>query len=238
MQVKVTADPAELARVAADRIAALVRQKPDAVILAATGNTPMATYARLASMRAAATLDTSRLRIVQLDEYLGLTAGDPRSLYGWMSRALLQPLAIDASRVIRLDGTTVNSATTCQAFDSAVAAAGGIDLAVLGLGLNGHLGFNEPPSPPDAPTRPVTLTDASLASNAAYWGDRARVPRTALTAGMPTILKSRQILLLVSGASKRDILRRVTAEPATPEVPASLLQTCPHAVILADRAAV
>jgi glucosamine-6-phosphate deaminase len=230
MQQKIVSDASELAQVAATRIADAIRQKPDLVILAATGNTPVKTYERLAAMKP----DTSRVRIVQLDEYVGLPPDDPRSLYGWMDRVLLRPLAIAADRVIRLDPRREDA---CEAFDHAVANAGGIDLAVLGLGANGHLGFNEPPSDTASPTRQVTLTEASLASNAAYWGGRELVPTAALTAGMPTILDAKQILLLVTGESKRSILRRVTTGRVSPDVPASYLQRCPQATVIADRAA-
>ena len=133
---------------------------------------------------------------VQLDEYLGVPESDPRSLWAWMKRSFVEPLGI--GRTVRLDDPAQ--------FEGEIRELGGLDLAILGLGPNGHLGFNEPPSPPDAPTRRLDLTPASLESNRAYWGDLP-VPTQAVTAGMNVILAARQTLLLVSGAHKRTVLR-------------------------------
>lgn len=235
VRVIVVADAGELARKAADEIALEIAAKPDLTLLAATGNTPMGAYAELAKRRSAGTLETQGLRVAQLDEYLGVGDDDPRSLYRWLETSLTGPLGVTAERLIRFDGNAENPDADCRDFDSAVAKWGGIDLAVLGLGPNGHLGFNEPPSSADAPTRVVTLTRASLASNAGYWGGLP-VPHRAVTAGMGLILSSRRVLLLVSGAHKREILRRTLTEPITPDLPASLLRRAALTVI-ADRAA-
>ena len=231
----VVADAAELAARAADEIAREITRKPDLSLLAATGNTPMGAYAELARRRSAGTLNTSGLRVAQLDEYLGVGDDDPRSLYRWLETSLTGPLGVTGDRLIRFAGNAANPDADCAAFDAAVTAWGGIDLAVLGLGPNGHLGFNEPPSLADAPTRVVQLTPASLASNAGYW-DGLPVPSRAVTAGMNLILASKRVLLLVSGAHKREILRRTLAEAITPDLPASLLRGAALTVI-ADAAA-
>ena len=235
VRVIVVADAAELAQRAADQIALELAAKPDLSLLAPTGNTPMGAYAELARRRSAGTLETRGLRVAQLDEYLGVGDDDPRSLYRWLETSLTGPLGVTSERLIRFDGNSENPDADCTAFDAAVANWGGIDLTVLGLGPNGHLGFNEPPSPADAPTRVVTLTPASLISNAVYWGGLA-VPHRAVTAGMKLILSSRHVLLLVSGAHKREILRRTLNQPITPDLPASLLRRTALTVI-ADRAA-
>lgn len=237
MQTIIAEDAAELAFLAADQIAQAIHRKPDLTILAATGNTPMGTYAQLAEACELGLLDTSRVRILQLDEYVGAKPGDANALYGWMDRALLQPLKVAPDRVVALRGDANDPAAACAEYVRTVAALGGIDLAILGLGPNGHLGFNEPPSDATAPTRLVTLTEASLISNAAYWGGRDRVPSRALTVGMDLILAARQILLLVSGAGKRDIARRLIDGPTTPEIPATYLRDCPQATLILDAAA-
>ncbi|OLV18248.1 glucosamine-6-phosphate deaminase [Deinococcus marmoris] len=218
-------DAEGLAQAAADLISEQVRVNPSLSILVATGNTPMPTYAELARRVTAGTVDFSRVTAVQLDEYLGVSDDDPRSLWGWMRRSFVEPLRI--MRTVRLESPAQ--------FAAAVADLGGLDLAILGLGPNGHLGFNEPPSPPGAPTRTLELTPASLESNAVYWGDLA-VPAGAITAGMDVILAARQALLLVSGAHKRDILHTALEGPQTPDVPASLLRRTALTVI-ADGAA-
>ncbi len=218
-------NPEQLAQAAANFISAQVRAKPDLSILVATGDTPMPTYIELARRAKAGAVDFSRVTAVQLDEYLGVSDDDPRSLWGWMRRSFVEPLGI--TRAVRLESPAQ--------FAAAVADLDGLDLAVLGLGPNGHLGFNEPPSQPDAPTRTLTLTPASLMSNAAYWGGLA-VPTGAVTAGMDVILAARACLLLVSGAHKRAILRAALEGPEAPTVPASFLRRTALTVI-ADEAA-
>jgi glucosamine-6-phosphate deaminase len=233
----VAADYDALSGAAADAIAATIRRTPDALLLLATGDTPMGAYRELAERHARGELDTSRVRVAQLDEYAGLATDDRRSLYGWMERSFLEPLGIPAARAIRLDATLPPD-VACRSYDAAVAAAGGFDLAVLGLGPNGHLGFNEPPIERGAPTRLVPLTPESLRSNARYWGDEGDVPREALTCGLASMLEARQILLVVSGAHKREILGRTLASPPTADVPASWLQSAAgEVVVLADREA-
>ncbi|MFC6664232.1 6-phosphogluconolactonase [Deinococcus radiopugnans] len=160
MTLDIQPNPEQLAQAAADFISAQVKAKPDLSVLVATGHTPMPTYAELARRVRAGEVNFSRVTAVQLDEYLGIDDDDPRSLWSWMRRSFVAPLGL--TRTVRLDSP--------RQFEAAIRELGGLDLAILGLGPNGHLGFNEPPSPPDAPTRTLALTPASLASNAAYWG--------------------------------------------------------------------
>jgi glucosamine-6-phosphate deaminase len=228
------ADPAELARTSAQLIAGAIREEPRAALLLATGNSPMATYAELAAMHGRGDLDSSGVRPFQLDEYLDLGPGDPRSLAGWMRRSFTAPLEIADARVTWLEATGDLTAS-CARYVHAVREAGGYDLAVLGLGPNGHLGFNEPPSPADAPTRVVELTPESLISNAAYWGDD--VPRRAITTGMDLIMQARRVLVIVSGAHKKEILARTLEGEPSPDCPASLLRLRDDVTVVADRAA-
>jgi glucosamine-6-phosphate deaminase len=228
------ADAADLAHRSARVIADAITEDPRAALLVATGNSPMATYAELAELHARGELDTSKVRPFQLDEYLDLRPDDPRSLSGWMRRSFTRPLGIADERVtwLEADGDIDES---CARYARAVRAAGGFDLAVLGLGPNGHLGFNEPPSAADAPTREVVLTPESLASNAVYWGDD--VPRRAVTAGMDLIMRARRVLVLVSGGHKQTILERMLAGAPSADCPASLLRLRDGVTVVADRAA-
>ena len=239
MELVVTPDYEALSRVAADRIAAAIVARPTATIVVATGDTPVGAYRALAERVRRDAIPTDRLRVFQLDEYLDLEPGDRRSLFGWMERSFLEPLRIPPANVVRFEigDPQPDLATACAAYVAAVRASGGFDLAILGLGPNGHLGFNEPPVAADAPTRLVTLAPASIASNATYWGGPERVPRRAVTAGMAELLAARQILVLVAGAHKLAILRQTIAGPITPDVPSSYLQPLPNVTIVADAAA-
>jgi len=237
VQLNIVDDYDALSRAGAALMADLIAAKPAASIILATGETPMGVYRELAALRQRAQLDTSRLRIFQLDAYMGLGPDDRRSLYGWMRRSFLDPLGVPDASVVRLPGDALDPEAVCAAYDAAAQAAGGIDLAVLGLGPNGHLGFNEPPVDAAAPTRVVALTPASIESNARYWDGPDDVPRYALTAGMSVLLAARHTLLVVSGAHKRAILHRAVEGPITPDVPASYLQQANNVTILADKAA-
>jgi glucosamine-6-phosphate deaminase len=237
MHLHVVNDYQELSRCAAELFIEAVSRKPDSAVVLATGNTPMGMYRVLTEHIQAGKLDTSQLLLFQLDGYLGVSLDDPRSLEGWLVRSVLEPWGISSDRFVRLPEDAKDTDLVCSQYDEAVRRVGGLDLAVLGLGPNGHLGFNEPPSAADAPTRVVSLTPESVKSNARYWGSEKQVPRKSITAGMDVLLRARQILLLVSGESKRDILKKTLFGPVTEEVPSSFLQLHPNVTVFADRAA-
>lgn len=234
MHIIVTKDYAALSQEAARQIALAVRENPTAAVVVATGNTPIGAYEHLVSLQRQGEFDPSNLTVFQLDEYLGLKADGARTLWGWMERAFVTPLGIKVHNVVRLNSDTADAAATCAAYDSAVERAGGFDLCILGLGPNGHIAFNEPPAESSVDTRVVTLTDESIESNSVYWGGRDQVPPQAMTAGLRQLLGSKRVLLLVSGAKKRDILRRVMEGPITNTVPASFLQLHANVTIIAD----
>jgi glucosamine-6-phosphate deaminase len=235
MELIVTDNYEALSRAGADLIAGLISAQPDAAVVLPTGDTPMGIYRELAERAARGEVDASKLRVFLLDEYLGVTADDPRSLYGWLARSLFEPLRIPEGKVVRLPGDTRDPEAACRAYDRQVETVGGFDLAVLGLGRNGHLGFNEPPADPHAPTRAVDLSEESIESNGRYWGGEEVVPRQALTAGMVHLLGARHILLIVSGKHKREILQQTLNGPVTPNVPSSYLQSARNVTVIADR---
>lgn len=220
---------------AADHIAAVIARQPDAAISFATGNTPMGAYRALAERVCVGALDMRAVRAFQLDEYLDLESDDWRSLLLWLARSVIQPCHVE--NVFALPAQAPHLPVACAAFERQIVDEGGIDLQILGLGPNGHLGFNEPGSLFDSRTREVTLAPQSIASNAVYWGGEAHVPRRSLTQGLGTIVEAREIILLVSGAHKAGILARALEGPVSPDVPASLLQRHPALTVYADEAA-
>jgi glucosamine-6-phosphate deaminase len=237
MRMIVTKDYAAMSRCAAQIVADALASYPAANIVVPTGETPIGFYRELAALHRRGAFDASHLQVFQLDEYLGAAPDDPRAFAGWIARAFLGPLGISPAQVVRLHGEASDLYAACEHYDAAVADAGGFDIAVLGLGANGHVAFNEPPAEPTSPTRVVRLSDETRASNARYWGEQARVPTHAVTCGMANILAARMKLLLVAGEGKREMLRRVVDGPATSQVPASLLAASDGVTIIADEAA-
>ena len=237
MEVVVLEDHEAMSARGAELFAEALGEEPALTATVATGNTPLGLYARLAEMQGRGETDARGMTCFLLDDYFGVPAGDPRSLWAWMLRSFAEPLGLPLDRLRRLDGTAADAGVECARFEAEVARAGGLGLALLGLGPNGHLGFNEPPTGPDAPTRVVALAPETVGSNAAYWGGPERVPRHGLTLGMAPLLAARRVLLVVSGASKHAVLRRAVEGPMDPDVPASWLQGHPRCTVLADRAA-
>lgn len=237
MKIRVVEDYDSLSRTAAAIVADALNAPSPHVVMPATGRTPTGAYQQLAHRRRSGELDSSGLTLVQLDEYLDLEPHDRRSLFEWMKQLLIDPLEIPVERIVQFDADHGDVALTCRRYEHAVRRLGGIDLAVLGLGPNGHLGFNEPPAGPDARTRVVPLTPASIESNAHYWGSRSLVPTRAFTAGMDLIVTARKILLLVSGSHKSEVLQRMMKGDITDELPASYLRLAPDVTVIADRAA-
>ena len=206
-------------------------------LLLATGRSPMRVYEMLAESKARGTFPTESLNIVQLDEYWGLSDGDERRLDRWLERSVIGPWDILEDRVIRFDTALPDPDLACERVAAAIERVGGLDLALLGLGPNGHLGFNEPPSSPSSGTRPVTLTAESIVSNGSYWGGPQHSPRQAVTVGLDAILTAGRVMLVVTGAHKQEILRRALSDPPTPEIPASYLQLHPDVTVFADESA-
>jgi glucosamine-6-phosphate deaminase len=209
----------------------------------ATGRTMEPVYEQLVH-RVAALAAPQRQQVRQrwqsfnLDEYVGLAADDPASFRSAMDRYLVRPLRLAPAQVRLPDGLAADPTAEAARYSAAVGAAGGIGLQLLGLGLNGHVGFNEPPSPVDSRCRCLTLSAATRRQNAAaFSGSPERVPPRAITLGLAEILAARRILLVVTGAAKAPVLRALLSGPATAELPASWLQGHPQVEVIADRAA-
>jgi glucosamine-6-phosphate deaminase len=233
----VVPDARAMSEIAADIVADTVAAKPDAVVSFPTGSTPLGMFELLAERAARGDIDLSHIELFCLDEYVAVTVADPNSLTGWLKRALIDRVGVPPAHVHALPATTSDIAAA-ERFERELADLGGLDLAVLGLGPNGHIGYNEPGSQADSRTRMVTLTPGSVAQAAAYWQGAVDIPDTAVTIGVGTLLEARQIVLLVTGEAKADMLHRTLEEPMSAEVPASWLRKAGSRLhVVADEAA-
>jgi glucosamine-6-phosphate deaminase len=226
------------ARTLAARIATLVASKPDLVIGLPTGRTPIRLYGELASLSEQGKVDFSRVTTFNLDEFLGIAADHPGSFRTFMNAHLFGRVNLQPDRIHFLNGVTPDPAADCTRYEDEIAAAGGIDLLLLGLGTNGHVGFNEPARSLEARTHRVRLTSDTRRANAAlFGGDAEVVPAEALSMGMATILHARSIVLIATGASKASVVERMVRGPITPELPASFLQMHRDCELILDQAA-
>jgi glucosamine-6-phosphate deaminase len=230
-------DAATAARVLAERIADVLQAEPRTVFGLPTGRTPVPFYNELARLTAARHLDWSRAATFNLDEFVGVRSGDEGSYRRFMHDHLFRHVNLEARRIHFLNGSADPEAE-CRRYEEAIADAGGIDVQILGIGTNGHIGFNEPGPELHARTHRVRLTEETRRSNAdLFGGDPARVPAEALSMGMATILQARSIVLLAHGESKASCIARLVQGPLTTQLPASFLQLHPDVELVLDQAA-
>jgi glucosamine-6-phosphate deaminase len=236
-RVLIFPDEAAVARALGRRIVAAVEQNPALVLGLPTGRTPLALYRELAALHAQGA-DFSSVTTFNLDEFLGVPPSHPGSYRSFMEQHLFSHVNIPTDRHNFLDGAAPDPERECARYDSAIAEAGGIDIQVLGIGTNGHIGFNEPAPGLQARTHRVVLKPETRRSNAAlFGGDASRVPAEALSMGMASILAARALVLLATGTFKAKCVERVVNGPVTTELPASFLQLHPHVDIMLDEAA-
>ncbi|MFI9078119.1 glucosamine-6-phosphate deaminase [Streptomyces sioyaensis] len=237
MEVVIVPDAMAGGELIAEALAALLRRKPDALLGVATGSTPLPIYQALAAQVQAGSVDASRARICQLDEYVGLPAGHPESYRSVVLREVVEPLGLGADSFLGPDGAAEDVRGACEAYDRALHEAGGVDLQLLGIGTDGHIGFNEPCSSLASRTRIKTLTQQTRKDNARFFGSLDEVPHHVITQGIGTILEARHLVLLATGAGKADAVARAVEGPLAALVPASALQLHPHATVVVDEAA-
>jgi glucosamine-6-phosphate deaminase len=238
--VKVTVFDNErvLARTLAVQIAASLGQRPTTVFGLPTGRTPIRLYHELGTLHRNGQADFSQAATFNLDEFLGLAPDDPGSYHAFMHEHLFSRVNLDPARINFLDGAAPDPEGECQRYERAIEQAGGIDLQLLGIGTNGHIGFNEPARELAARTHRVRLKESTRRSNAVlFGGDVSKVPREALSMGVATILHARRIVLIATGKSKARCVDRMLNGPITPKLPASFLQVHRDVELMLDTAA-
>lgn len=227
----------QMSRQAANIIAAQVISKPDCVLGLATGSTPIGTYQRLIEMYNEGDLDFSSVKTANLDEYKGLTRDNDQSYYYFMYNNLFKHVNINLENTNIPNGTEPDTQKECSRYDKVIADLGGVDLQLLGLGRNGHIGFNEPADHFVKGTQCVDLQESTIDANKRFFEDVSQVPRQAYTMGIGIIMSAKKILLVVNGADKADALQKAILGPITPQVPASILQLHSDVTIIADETA-
>ena len=237
MRIIVTKDYEDMSKKAAAIIAAQVAEKPDCVLGLATGSTPIGTYKNLVEWYENGSLDFSQVRTVNLDEYRGLTRDNDQSYYYFMHDNLFNHVNIDEANTNVPDGTNPDADAECARYEALIASYGGQDLQLLGLGHNGHIGFNEPAQEFDKTTHCVDLQESTIEANKRFFASADDVPKQAYTMGIGTIMKAKKILVVANGEGKADIVAKAFFGPVTPEVPASILQFHPNVTIVVDEAA-
>lgn len=220
MKVVVVEDRDAVGRLAATQVLDALSADPALVLGVATGSSPITTYQALAAARA----DFSRVRVVALDEYVGLPEDDPRSYHAFVRREVAEPLGIPWENVLVPDGNAPDPATACTAYEAAIRGLGGVDVQLLGIGRNGHVGFNEPGSSFTSRTRMARLSETTRADNARFFSAPGDVPAYCLTQGIGTILEAATIVLVASGAHKAAAVAAAVEGPVTEACPASALQ--------------
>ena len=237
MRIYQEADYAAMSRRCANLISAEVIRKPDCVLGLATGSTPVGIYHQLAEWNRKGDLSFWDVITVNLDEYRGLTRDNDQSYYYFMYNNLFKHININMDCTNVPDGTQPDSDKECSRYEDVIKSLGGIDLQLLGLGHNGHIGFNEPDEEFAKTTHCVDLTQSTIEANKRFFASIDDVPKQAYTMGIGTIMKAKKILLVVSGSDKAQILHDVLCGPVTPHVPASVLQLHNDVIVVADEAA-
>lgn len=219
---------------AANIMAAQITLKPDSVLGLATGSTPEGLYSNLIKKYEAGELDFSEIKTVNLDEYKGLTRDHDQSYYYFMNDKLFNHVNIDKANTNVPDGTKEDGEAECARYEALIDSLGGTDIQLLGIGGNGHIGFNEPDESFIRDTHCVKLTDSTIEANSRFFASKDDVPKYAYTMGIGSIMKSKKILLVASGKGKAQAIYDTVCGPITPSVPASILQLHPDVVIVAD----
>lgn len=237
MKIIRTKDYEEMSRKAANLISAQILLKPDCVLGLATGSTPIGIYDQLVEWYKKGDLDFSTVKTVNLDEYKGLTRDNEQSYYYFMHHHLFDRVNIDEENTHVPNGKVENGDEECLRYEALIKSMGGVDLQLLGLGRNGHIGFNEPAADFPKITHCVDLTESTIEANKRFFASADEVPRQAYTMGIGTIMKADKILVVANGENKADAVAAMVKGKINPEVPASILQLHNNVILVADEAA-
>ena len=237
MKIYKAKDYKDMSRKAANIISAQVIMKPNCVLGLATGSTPIGTYDQLVEWYNKGDLDFSEVTTVNLDEYKGLPRTNDQSYYYFMHQHLFDRVNIDPERTNVPNGMEPDAEKECGRYEELIRSLGGVDLQLLGLGHNGHIGFNEPGEAFEKETHCVDLTESTIEANKRFFASADDVPKQAYTMGIKTIMQAKKILIVVNGESKADIVERAFFGPVTPEVPASILQLHNDVTLVGDEEA-
>lgn len=225
----------DMSRKAANIISAQIIMKPNCVLGLATGGTPVGIYKQLVEWYNKGDLDFSGITTVNLDEYRGIPRDHPESYWTFMHKHLFDLVNVNHAQLNLPDGTNPDTVAECKRYDGVIRAAGGIDLQLLGIGHDGHIGFNEPGAAFELGTHCADLEPATIEANKRYFGgDEALVPKQAYTMGIKTIMQARKVLLVVSGFEKAAVVKEAFFGPVTPAIPASILQMHPDCTLVGD----
>jgi glucosamine-6-phosphate deaminase len=235
MEIIIQPDSQRASQIAARIVARLVREKPHAVLGLATGNTPLQLYRNLVALHRESGLDFSDVTSFNLDEYVGVPPAHPSSFHSYMWAHLFSQINMPKERINIPDGLTSDIPAACRKYEQAIRSAGGVDVQVLGIGTNGHIGFNEPSSSLSSRTRIKTLTEETRLELAAGFGGQEGVPTHVLTMGLGTIMDAKMCLLLAFGKKKAKAVARTVEGPVTAMIPGSVLQMHPRAVLVLDK---
>ena len=237
MRIYVTEDYNAMSHRVASILAAQVMLKPDCVLGLATGSTPVGAYKQLVEWYKKGDLDFSQVRSINLDEYVGLAPTHDQSYRYFMQSNLFDHVNIVPDNTNVPYGLAENAAEECRRYNEVIHTLGPIDLQLLGMGHNGHIGFNEPADAFELETHVVDLTDTTIQANARFFASADEVPRQAMTMGIQTIMQAKKVLVAVSGKDKAEIVKKAFTGPVTPNVPASILQMHPDVILVGDKAA-
>ncbi len=227
----------QISKQAALLVSSMVRLKPDTVLGLPTGGTPKGMYDRLIEMNKNDEIDFSEVKTFNLDEYYRINPDNPQSYHYYMKNNFFNHINIKKENYNIPDGTAEDVKKECLNYEKKIKESGGIDLQILGIGSNGHIGFNEPGKQLNTATHLINLTQKTIEDNSRFFESEEEVPTQALTAGMSTILKSRKIILLASGENKAEAIKKTTNNKITTKVPSSLLQTHPDMTLIIDKEA-